>query len=145
MNSDGRIQLRVTHRFSPSAERVFDAWLDPASAGRWLFATPTGQMVRVEIDARAGGRFVIVERRGEIEAYHSGEYLEINRPRRLVFSFAVDEQLSDAARVQVDITPLASGCELTLTHEMDRKFADYADRTRQGWTNILQALDEQTG
>ena len=46
----GARTLRVTHRFAHSPERVFDAWLDPAIAGKFLFATPDGEMVRVEID-----------------------------------------------------------------------------------------------
>jgi uncharacterized protein YndB with AHSA1/START domain len=135
------ITLRVTRRFSASAERVFDAWLDPAHVGQWLFATPTGKMIRVEIDARVGGRFVIVERRGNVDALHAGEYLGIERPRRLVFSFAVNEQMVDAAQVQIDIASLPLGCELTLSQTLPAKFAEYAERTQQGWTNILAGLD----
>jgi len=136
------ITVRVTRRFAASAERVFDVWLDPISVGNWLFATPTGEMIRVEIDPRVGGRFVIVERRDGVDAFHVGEYLEIDRPRRLVFSFAVDEQMADASLVRLDIVPLDEGCELTLTHEIDPKFADYLNRTEEGWTNILQGLRE---
>jgi uncharacterized protein YndB with AHSA1/START domain len=137
------ITLRVTRRFAASAEQVFDAWLDPTHAGKWLFATPGGKMQRVEIDARVGGRFVIVERRGSIDALHAGEYSVVERPRRLAFSFAVNEQLTDAAQVQVDIAPLVQGCELALVQTLPTAFAEYADRTRQGWTSILTALDLQ--
>jgi uncharacterized protein YndB with AHSA1/START domain len=135
------ITLRVTRRFTASAEQVFDAWLDPAHVGQWLFATPTGKMIRVAIDARVGGRFVIIERRGEVDAYHTGEYSEIDRPRRLAFSFAANQQMTDAATVQIDIVSLPQGCELTLTQTLPAKFADYADRTQQGWTAIMVGLE----
>ena len=36
--------------------------------------------------------------------------------------------------------PRDGGCELTLTHDMDRKWADYAARTEQGWRTMLEAL-----
>jgi uncharacterized protein YndB with AHSA1/START domain len=138
MTSDARPMVRVTRRFDASAERVFDAWLDPKNAGRWLFATATGQMVRVEIDARVGGRFIIVERRGGADVEHRGEYLNIDRPRRLVFTFGVPKYSSETTRVCVDIVPRGAGCELTLTHE--GVLPEYAERTQAGWTEILGRL-----
>ena len=55
--------VQVTRKFTASAERVFDAWLDPNTVGMWLFATPTGKMSKVKIDARVRGSYLIVESR----------------------------------------------------------------------------------
>ena len=33
------------------------------------------------------------------------------------------------------------GCELTLTHRIDPKWADAVDKTRAGWTKLLDLLD----
>jgi uncharacterized protein YndB with AHSA1/START domain len=130
--------VRVSRRYQASPERVFDAWLDPEKAGRFLFATPTGQIVRAEIDARVGGSFTFVDRRDGDDVVHSGEYLEIDRPRRLVFTFSVDDSPSD--RVTVEIVPLETGCELTLSHEQRPEGVEYADRTEEGWIGILDRL-----
>lgn len=138
MSTPQKATVRVTHRFTASPERVFDAWLDPQKAGKWLFATPTGQMVRAEIDARVGGSFIFTDRRDGEDVEHTGEYLELDRPRRLVFAFAVPKYSQEKTRVTVDIVPLGSGCELTLTHE--GVLPDYATRTESGWTGILAAL-----
>jgi uncharacterized protein YndB with AHSA1/START domain len=136
-----RATVRVTRRFGASAERVFDAWLDPEKASKWLFATASGQMVRAEIDARVGGSFCFVDRRGGedfVDVVHRGEYLEIDRPRRLVFTFFVETYSADVSRVIIEITPLEAGCELTLTHE--KVPHDYASRTQAGWASILDGL-----
>jgi uncharacterized protein YndB with AHSA1/START domain len=143
MTTDALPIVRVTHRFDAPAERVFDAWLDPKTAGRWLFATATGQMVRVEIDARVGGQFIIVERRGGEDVEHRGEYLDIDRPRRLVFTFGVPKYSSTTTRVRVDIVPRETGCELTLTHE--GVLPEYVDRTNAGWMEILGRLAANLG
>ena len=108
MTSQPTVQVRVTHRFHASPEQVFDAWLDAETAGKWLFATPSGQMVRVEIDARDGGSFVFVDRRNGEEIEHTGEYHEIARPQRLVFTFSVPKFSSDSTRVTLDLVPLAT-------------------------------------
>lgn len=55
MTTESRVRFRLTRRFSASPERVFDAWLDPEKAGRFLFATEDGEMVRVEIDPNTPG------------------------------------------------------------------------------------------
>jgi uncharacterized protein YndB with AHSA1/START domain len=143
MKIEKRASVRVTHRFTASAERVFDAWLDPQKAGKWLFATPSGQMVRVEIEARVGGAFCFTDRREGEDVEHIGEYLEIDRPRRLVFTFTVPIYSQESTRVTVDIVPQGAGCELTLTHE--GVLPDYASRTEAGWTGILDRLAATLG
>jgi uncharacterized protein YndB with AHSA1/START domain len=138
MASD-KITVQVVHRFAAKPERVFDAWLDSETAGQWLFATPTGRITRCAIDARVGGKFSIVRLDGE-EVDHVGEYLEIGRPRRLVFTFGVPKFSPEMTRVLIDIRPLDAGCELTLTNE--NVLADYGERNKQGWSMILAGLDE---
>jgi uncharacterized protein YndB with AHSA1/START domain len=140
MNPEHKVSVRVRRCFDASPERVFDAWLDPETAGKWLFATPTGQMVRVEIDARVGGRFCLVDRRDGEDVEHTGEYFEIDRPRRLAFTFCVGKFSKDATRVIIDIDAPDAGCELTLTHE--DVLPDYAGRTEAGWRGILEGLAE---
>jgi uncharacterized protein YndB with AHSA1/START domain len=129
--------VRVTQRFAASAERVYDAFLDPAKASRFLFATPTGQNVQCEIDARVGGAFSIVDRRNGEDVAHTGAYVELDRPRRIVFTFHVKKYSSEQSTVTIDIRPLTHGCELTLTQEMPAAFAAFEERTRSGWKSIL--------
>ncbi len=146
MSSLAPAVVRVTHRFRASAERVFDAWLDPAMASRFLFATPTGETVRCEIDPRVGGTYVLTERRDGEDVEHTGEYLEIDRPRRLAFTFRVPKYAQTEDRVEIDIVPLESGgCELTLTHTMPGEYAEHTDRATEGWTSILQGLASVLG
>lgn len=132
------LTVTVTRQYNASAERVFDAWLDPKRAGQWLFATDEGEMIRVEIDPRVGGHFLFVDRRKEGDAEHYGTYVEIDRPRRLVFDFSVENYDKDVTRVAIEIEPLEVGCELTLTHEGVP--GEYTSQTRDGWKMILGNL-----
>lgn len=138
------IEIVVTRHFDAPPELVFDAWLDPQRVGHWLFATPTGEMKRVELDARVGGEFVIAEQRGDILAEHFGRYVELDRPLRLVFTFSAERKDDPApSLVTVEIEPSATGCELRLTHRIDAKWAAYADRTHDGWTMVLVGLHNE--
>jgi len=137
MDTTQRIKARVTRRFSASPQRVFDAWLDSTTAGKWLFATPTGAMMCTEIDARAGGWFYIVERRNGENVEHIGEYLELIRPRRLVFTLLAEKYSLDFDRVTVEVQPLGTGCELRLTHETMPEFVREVSRD---WIEALDGL-----
>lgn len=139
------VVLTVTREFAASPERVFDAWLDPAQAAHFLFATPDGEMLVCEIDPRVGGRGRIVERRASGDAHHRLKFEAIERPRRLVFLFSADPaEDGEWTRVAIDIAPTHRGCTLTLTHEMDPAWAAYEDQTRKGWTMILESLGRIT-
>lgn len=133
--------LRITRHFNASPERVFDAWLDPATAGRWLYSAPNGEMVKVAIDARVGGHFCFRDRRDGEDVDHVGEYLEIERPRRLVFTFAVPKYSEAFTKVSIDIVPAGSGCELSLLHE--DVLPEWADATQEGWGGILAKLEQR--
>jgi uncharacterized protein YndB with AHSA1/START domain len=132
------VDVNITRRFKASPERVFDAWLDPAKARQFLFSTPTGVVVKAEIDARVGGGFLIVDRRDGEDIEHRGEYLELDRPRRLVFDFMVPKFSRQKSRVSVDIVPVDGGCELTLTHR--GVLPEYEQATQGGWNGILEGL-----
>jgi len=137
MSTAATATVQVSRRIAASPERVYDAWLDPDHAGRWLFRTPDGSLERCEIDARVGGRFRIDERRGGDVAEHHGEYVELDRPRRLAFDFWTSFS-AERTRVTVAIEAEGDGARLTLTHA--GVWPDWRDKTRQGWTMILDGL-----
>jgi uncharacterized protein YndB with AHSA1/START domain len=137
------VEVRVSQRFDASPERVFDAWLDPAMASAWLFATASRPVARVEIDARVGGSFRFVDWRGGHEVEHAGEYLEIVPPRRLVFTLAMENSPRVVTRVTAEIVELDAGCELTLVHR--NVPPDHATRTEGRWTGMLYGLGTKLG
>jgi uncharacterized protein YndB with AHSA1/START domain len=140
MSSKPPVPIRVTRRFNQSPERVFDAWLDRDKVKQW-FAPGLGEMVRVEIDARVGGSFSFVQRRDGAEVDHIGTYLEMDRPRRLAFTWSARPS-KDSSRVDIEIVPQGTGCELALTHELHPDWANYASRTEAAWTKMLDAMAE---
>lgn len=147
MTAAPHLNVRVTRRFEAAPERVFDAWLDPALVGKWMFGPELceQEVVRMSVDPRVGGAFSFVVRRQGEQIDHTGEYLEIDRPRRLAFTWGVPKYSPDMARVTVDITPVDAGSELTLTHELHPDWADFASRTEGAWTKMLGALARVLG
>ena len=143
MNSTLPVAVRLSRCFEASPERVFDAWLVPRTLGQWMFGPRVRDenVVRLDVDPRVGGRFSLkVERGGEV-IDHVGEYLQIERPHLLVFTWAVKGHSDDApSQVRIDIAASSSGCVLTLVHTMDARWADYAQRTQDGWNTMLDAL-----
>lgn len=136
--TDEDLTVSVSRELDVTPERAFDAWLDPGMVEHW-FAPGLGPMTRVEIDARVGGAFHLDQRRGEEVARHWGRYLEIDRPRRLAFTWSVDGADGEDV-VTIDIEPLERGCRVTVSHRLEARYAEYAEPTRRGWATMLKGL-----
>ena len=141
------IEVKVFHRFKASAERVYDAWLDPDKVRvRTRTALQSmglsGEIAQIEIDARIDGPFLFSDMRDGIETKHWGTYLELERPRKIVFTWITAESEDlDPSTVSLTFEPDGEGCIATIVHEMDAKWADYTEQTENGWSCILQATD----
>ena len=121
-------------------EHVFAAWLDPESLARWMCPGDVTSAT-VQLDPRVGGAFRITMRRGRGAVEHRGEYLVIEPPSRLSFTWtSVNTDLRPTV-VTVELRDTGSGTELTLTHE--RLPAAQVDPHRRGWTDIVRKLEAE--
>ena len=136
------VYARVIRRYSAAPEELFAAWLDPEIISTWMFWTAVRdeEVVRIWVEARPGGSFSFAVRRQGEELDHFGEYLELDPPRRLVFTWGVRQASPTLSRVSVDIVPLEAGSSLILTHELHPDWADFAGFTKLAWAKMLAAL-----
>ena len=134
--------IAVLH-FNVPAERVYDAILDVDMISRFMFGPllREEEILHIRNDPKVGGEFSYKVRRGETEIDHIGKFLELDRPRRIAFSWSIAGQGdNDPSTVTIDITPTPDGCTLRLTHEMAPEWADFVDRSRSGWEKMFGVL-----
>ncbi len=139
------IDVSVSRTFDVPPDRVFSAWLVPRMLGQWMFGARVRDenVVRLDLDPRVGGRFSMKVRRKGVLVEHVGQYLEIEHPTRLVFTWSISDFPDDEPSVvAIDIAPHGNGCVLTLTHTMDTRWREYAAATTRAWTTMLDALAE---
>ena len=88
--------IEVRRRFAATPERVFDAWTVPAELCAWWSAGPSHRPGRADVDARVGGeyRLSMIDDDG-VENVVGGEYVEVRRPKRLVFTWRWQEGRQD--------------------------------------------------
>ena len=119
-------------------ERVFAAWLDPTLMARWMCPGDTGSAT-VELDPRVGGKFRIVMHHGRGDADHSGEYLAIEPPARLSFTWISVNTEYRPTVVTVELFERGAGTEIVLTHR-DLPPAK-REAHQKGWTDIVAKLE----
>ncbi len=136
--------VTVRREIEATAEELFDAWLDAESLGRWMRPNDGSGGTRdstVEVDARVGGGFRINMHAATKDILHTGIYREIDRPRRLVFTWMSVNTGGESSLVTVDFRAgSAPGhTEVVLTHEQLRTPAAIEGHTK-GWTMIIGNL-----
>ena len=134
--------LQLDRLIAAPPDKVFNYWTDPTLLMRWWgpegFDTPEADM-----DVREGGAWRTVMRtpQGERKPV-SGVYRVIDKPHRLVFTWAWDdEQGKRGQETEVTVTFVAApgGTKLTLTQQ---QFAtvDSRDGHGKGWSSSFDCL-----
>jgi uncharacterized protein YndB with AHSA1/START domain len=121
-------------------EKVFDAWLNPKMLSKFMRGMPEMAETDVEIDARVGGRFTFTMNLGDEKIPHTGQYLEISRPDKLVFTWESQYSVVDNSTVTLKFTKVDDHkTNISLTHV---KFINEEARSghEEGWGNVLDKL-----
>jgi uncharacterized protein YndB with AHSA1/START domain len=98
-----------------------------------------------ETDIRVCGRFQVRFRMLDgSEHESSGQYLEVDKPTRLVMSWhwsrgGDPEETGEESRVEIDLRPIDTGTELTFTHARLRTETS-RDSHVWGWNSALDKL-----
>lgn len=134
------LSLKVSRLINASAERIFDAWLDPGMMSKFMVPRPDMHITEVSADPRVGGRFRVVMV-GDKEFPHEGTYKEIVRPSRLVFTWEAPWSAPDST-VTLTFTPEGDATRVDLTHVRFLS-EESRDNHAQGWAGMLAVLETQ--
>ena len=133
--------VQVRRRVRAGAEQIFDLWTKPELMVRWMSPFPGAVDCKASCDLRPGGTFSLVMSSEESSREVSGTYVEVDRPRKLVFTWIGTLTNNANTLVTVELHPFGDETELVLTHERLPTTAICEGHTR-GWGHILDHLAE---
>ena len=139
-SGDAKPVLVVRRQIAVPRARVFEAWLDSESLAQWM---RPGAMTHatVTVDPRVGGGFrIVMQGRPEGDVEHKGEYLAIEPPSLLSFTWISKHTDHQPTVVTIEFHERGGGTELVLTHR--RLPSSQVEGHRRGWTDIVRLLDE---
>ncbi|WP_055590345.1 SRPBCC family protein [Peterkaempfera griseoplana] len=108
--------VRVTRSLKATAQDVYDAWTDADRLQQWLCPGP-GFVAEASCDPVVGGRYRIVKILDWGADEVTGEYLVVEPPHRLVFTWTADTTGGRATQVSVTLRPDGDTTEMTIVHE----------------------------
>ena len=134
----GKVVVRRT--IPATADELFDAWLDPDSLAQWMHP---GIAMRstARVDARVSGAFEVVMHHPAGPLRHHGIYRDIERNKKLVFTWVSDATHHTETLVTVEFNAAIDGTEIVVTHERIPDHEAGLSHT-QGWTQALALLQD---
>jgi uncharacterized protein YndB with AHSA1/START domain len=137
----GPFVLEQARVFEASPQRLFGMLTEPAELAKWWgphgFATP-----EVQIDLRVGGSLHITMQPPVGELFHlSGEFIHVEFPSRLEFTFRWDEPVPDDREtvVELSLDPIGVRTKVTLT-QGDFATEERLELHRSGWNDSFEKL-----
>lgn len=135
--------LELAWLLAAPREHVFRALSEPATLATWWgpagFTTP-----EIELDLEVGGGYRFGMQPPEGELFHlAGEFLEVDRPRRLAYTFRWEEPDPDDRETVVTLTLEDLGAATRLALRQSGFATDARlELHRSGWTDSLVKLRE---
>ena len=146
--------LTMTRDFDVAVEKVFDAWLNPEMMRKWFF-TLEGTNKVAQNTPQVGGTWEIIDHRDGKDYRALGEYLEIDSPKKLVFTFKMPQFSETEDTITVELKELQQGCEMTFsqkiivpheenwtTEDIENALGEYRDGSEHGWNLMFMGLKE---
>ncbi len=134
MSGAGEIEIRRSLP-APITE-IFRWWTDPNLLRHWM--SPIGT-VDAEVDLRVGGVLRIVMKGDGTLIEHVGQFVEIEPPRRLVFTWKSQYTGGQPSLVTVELEPQGDrSTRLRLVHARLPETA--AESHRGGWGAMIDRL-----
>jgi uncharacterized protein YndB with AHSA1/START domain len=145
MNATDATTLRLQRTFDARPEEVFDAWTNPEVLRRWWAVAPSWRTPVAEVDLRAGGSYRLTMEDPQDGTSHTvlGEYSEVRRPERLVYSWCwvqEDGSTGHVSKVTVEFVPDGERTTVVLEHS-ELESPESAERHGKGWEACMQMLD----
>jgi uncharacterized protein YndB with AHSA1/START domain len=131
--------VQIRRRVKAGAEQVFDLWTKPDLMVRWMSPFPGAVDCKATCDLRPGGTFSLAMTSKDASREVSGTYVEIDRPRKLVFTWTGPLTNNVNTLVTIELIPRGDETDLVLTHERLPTSAIIDGHTR-GWGHILDHL-----
>lgn len=137
--TSGLYRVRICKFIPARPERVFAAWTHPDELRKW-WGPKNVRCTSAEIDLRPGGRYRIANETDDgTVLWISGEFLEIEKPDLLAYTWLLEGSESLQERVTVRFDSCAGGTELTVEHDRIPSEALH-DQHRAGWQGCLDGL-----
>ncbi|MGY4710825.1 SRPBCC family protein [Mycolicibacterium sp. CBM1] len=107
------VTVRVQRVMPAAPDVVFDEWLDPQALREWMCPRPV-RVVAVTVDADVGGRLHLDLDDSGTAVLISGQFLTIDRPHRLRFTWASSAWPDPTRASVVTVTFQPTGDDETL-------------------------------
>lgn len=135
--------VAVVRRVLPAPPHVvFDEWLDPEGMTEWMCPRPA-RAVKIALEPVVGGALRIDIEDSAASLYVTGRFIELDRPRRLRFSWSCSDWADPTVQSQVTVTLEDHGPDQTvMTIEHEQLPAGQADPHQRGWDAITAQLGE---
>ena len=132
----------IVQRILPAPpEVVYDEWLDVDALAEFIAPFPT-RPGRIELDPRIGGRYQIEMINPDSVVQVTGVYLELDRPRRLRFTWTSDLGGGFDSIVTITFEP-HHGARTLMTIEHAQLPSEWRADHEEGWTQIARQLEER--